>query len=58
MKGGFPDGALGRWRTLNEIAVVAHFLAGQDKARVVASKTLNSWHPNSQASAAILQAYP
>ncbi len=33
MKGGFPDGALGRWRTLNEIAVVAHFLAGQDKAR-------------------------
>mgnify|MGYP006279082533 CR=1 FL=1 len=31
MKGGFPDGALGRWRTLHEIAVVAHFLASQDR---------------------------
>lgn len=31
MMGGFPDGALGRWRTLHEIAVVAHFLAGEDQ---------------------------
>lgn len=31
MTGGFPDGALGRWRTLHEIAVVAHFLAGEDR---------------------------
>ena len=27
---GFPDGALGRWRTLHEIAVVATFLARHD----------------------------
>lgn len=27
LKGGFPDGALGRWRTLHEIAVVATFLS-------------------------------
>lgn len=31
MKGGFADGALGRWRTLHEIAVVANFLAEQDQ---------------------------
>jgi hypothetical protein len=27
LKGGFADGALGRWRTLHEVAVVAEFLA-------------------------------
>lgn len=30
LKGGFADGALGRWRTLHEIAVVATFLSEQD----------------------------
>lgn len=28
---GFPDGALSRWRTLHELAVVATFLSGCDK---------------------------
>jgi hypothetical protein len=30
IKGGYPDGALGRWRTLHEIAVIAQFLAAHD----------------------------
>jgi len=33
MQGGFADGALGRWRTLHEVAVVATFL-GQHDARI------------------------
>jgi hypothetical protein len=31
MIGGFADGALGRWRTLHEVSVVAAFLATQDR---------------------------
>lgn len=31
LREGFPDGALSRWRTLHELAVIATFLAGQDK---------------------------
>jgi hypothetical protein len=31
LKNGFADGALGRWRTLHEVAVVAKFLAVHDK---------------------------
>lgn len=30
IEGGFADGALGRWRTLHEAAVIAVFLAGHD----------------------------
>lgn len=30
MKGGFADGALGRWRTLHEISVVAKLLSSED----------------------------
>lgn len=29
--GGFPDGALSRWRSLHEVAVVAKFLSSQDQ---------------------------
>lgn len=28
---GFPDGALSRWRSLHELAVVGYFLSGQNK---------------------------
>jgi hypothetical protein len=31
LKGGFADGALGRWRTLHEIAVVSQFLSVHDR---------------------------
>ena len=31
LQGGFPDGALGRWRTLHEVAVIASFLGAQDQ---------------------------
>ena len=31
LKGGFADGALGRWRTLHEVAVVAQFLSVHDR---------------------------
>ena len=31
LREGYPDGALSRWRTLHELAVVATFLTGNDK---------------------------
>lgn len=31
MQGGFADGALGRWKTLHELAVVANFLLAHDQ---------------------------
>ncbi len=32
LKGGFADGALGRWRTLHELAVVSQFLSIHDRS--------------------------
>jgi hypothetical protein len=42
LRGGFADGALARWRTLHEIAVVAHFLSQSD--RETAERYLLSFH--------------
>lgn len=42
MRGGYADGALGRWRTLHEISVVGGFLSDQDKS--ISEKYLLSRH--------------
>ena len=46
MKGGYADGALGRWRTLHEIAVIANFLSVQDpiiSKRYLLHRTIESY---------------
>jgi hypothetical protein len=42
LRGGFADGALARWRTLHEIAVIAHFLAQSE--RETSERYLLSFH--------------
>jgi hypothetical protein len=42
LRGGFPDGALSRWRSLHELAVVALFLSKND--RETAERYLASFH--------------
>jgi hypothetical protein len=43
---GFPDGALSRWRSLHELAVVCYFLSGQNNEiskRFLAHRVIASW---------------
>lgn len=38
LKGGFPDGALARWRSLHELTVTAIFIAKQDQTAELSSQ--------------------
>ena len=46
VEGGFPDGALSRWRTLHEIAVTAQFLKQEDVK--ISYRYLASFHHNAR----------
>lgn len=55
LHGGFPDGALSRWRTLHELAVIAVFLQRHD--REVAHRYLPSFHFQAYSAAEQLETF-